>query len=310
MNAARAELVERGRGKALAPYTLDEELTFFCPQENLEALALPVVQKAHADQRAWAAAPGDGTSSILLLLPCQARKPYPLSPEHLAVNAALLAAGWEPEGPGDWPAQLATHVDDERLLSEAPLWRDGVRLERAVVSEPFALVPYARVYFDAEGAPSPFARYVDPGLFEHRRIAPTWRVDCTARDGRWGEAEREAYIAIHNVLAEHLAAVLAAAAPRYEAIVAYVAPGLTHRSFLAGAEEKRAAGLPTSRRGRGGTRRTLLGVDDLAPGLVQLVPDGAALATLRDAAGGRLAADVLARPAALALLTDRLARAA
>ena len=273
MNAARAELVERGRAKALAPYTLDEELTFFCPQENLEALALPVVQKAHADQRAWAAAPGDGTPSILLLLPCQARKPYPLSPEHLAVNAALLAAGWEPEGPGDWPAQLATHVDDERLLSEAPLWRDGVRLERAVISEPFALVPYARVYFDAEGAPSPFARYDDPGLFEHRRIDPIWREDCTARDGRWGPVEREAYRSTHERLVAQIGTVLRSASARYDAILGYVAPALTHRAFLA----------------------------DLEPGLVEIVPSDAALQGDDDPLS-----DLLERPGALALLLERL----
>ena len=41
----REELIEAAREKPLPPYTLDPELTFFCPQENLEGLGLPVVSR-------------------------------------------------------------------------------------------------------------------------------------------------------------------------------------------------------------------------------------------------------------------------
>ena len=165
-------------------------------------------------------------------------------------------------------------------------------------------MPYEHTY-RWRGALSPFSRYDDPGLFEHRRIAPTWRADCTTRDGRWGDGERSAYAAVHRRLAHHLAEVLVAARSRYAAILAYVAPGLTHRSFLGDAAEKRAAGLPVARRA-GGRRLALDGVGDLAPGLVELVPDGAALNRLRERFGGRLPTDVLARAPALAGLVDRI----
>ena len=64
-------------------------------------------------------------------------------------------------------------------------------------SEPFGLVPYEALYH-WRGRPSPCARYDDPGLFEHRGLACTWRADCTVvRSGgswRWGDAEREAFV--------------------------------------------------------------------------------------------------------------------
>ncbi|HZV73416.1 MAG TPA: hypothetical protein VFF79_06850, partial [Conexibacter sp.] len=66
-------------------------------------------------------------------------------PEHQAINAALLAAGFAPSGRGDWPEDLQTDVAPE-LRSNAPLLRDGLRLDRAVISEPFGLVPYEAIY--------------------------------------------------------------------------------------------------------------------------------------------------------------------
>jgi hypothetical protein len=300
----RDELVARAHHKPVAPFFLDERLTWFCPQENLEALDLEVVRAAHAEQLEQAAAPRTGEPAVLLLLPCQATKPYPLSSEHQAVNRALLATGWAPEGRGDWPAELAAHVDDVRLLANTPLRRGGWRLDRATISEPFGAVPYADVYA-WHGVPSPFSRYDDPGLFEHRGIEPTWRADCTAHGGRWGDRERAAFVAVHERLVDHLTAVLTAAAPRYAAILAYVAPGLTHRSFLGDDAERRAVGLPRART-VDGRQAHLYGVGDLAPGLVRLVPDGEELIGLRRAHGGRLPTDVLAERPALALLTGHL----
>ena len=92
-------------------------------------------------------------------------------------------------------------------------------------------------------------------------------------------------------------------------MLGYVAPGLTHRSFLGDTAERRAAGLPTGRR-VGGRLLRLRGVGDLTPGLVTLVPDGRELAALRRDQGGRLPADLLTRAWCLRLLLDCLGRAA
>jgi hypothetical protein len=87
------------------------------------------------------------------------------------------------------------------LLSNAPLAGHGLRIDRAVVSEPFGLIPYDALY-RWRGRPSPCARYDDPGLLEHRGLACTWRADCTVvRSGgawRWGDAEREAFVEVHT----------------------------------------------------------------------------------------------------------------
>jgi hypothetical protein len=88
-------------------------------------------------------------------------------------------------------------------------------------------------------------------------------------------------------------------------VLGYVAPGLTHRSFLGDAAERRAAGLPTGRR-VGGQLLRLRGVGELQPGLVTLVPDGRQLAALRRDRGGRLPAGVLTQPWCLRLLLDRI----
>ena len=71
----RAELVEQGRHKPAAPYTLREEMTFFCPQENLEGYRLPVVQEFLKWAREDYQPPATDELAIMLLLPCQARKP-------------------------------------------------------------------------------------------------------------------------------------------------------------------------------------------------------------------------------------------
>jgi hypothetical protein len=303
----RERLLELARAKPVPPYTLDEALTFFCPRENLDGLDLPAVRAFHR----WALhdhqPPAADEPAVLLLLPCQKVKPYPLSSEHRAVNGALLAAGFRPRGRGDWPQSLARRVPPE-LLSNAPLAGYGLRVDRAVVSEPFGLVPYEAVY-RWRGRPSPCARYDDPGMFEHRGLACTWREDCTAvRSGaawRWGDREREAFVAVHNRLAALMAEILQRWRGSYAAVLAYVAPGLTHRSFLGDVEERRAAGLPVGRR-VGGRLLPLRGVGELAPGLVRLVPDGRELAALRRQQGGRVPADVLTRAWCLRLLLDQL----
>jgi hypothetical protein len=303
----REQLVELARSKPVPPYTLDEQLTFFCPQENLEALDMDVVLDFHRWKLERPLPAGGDEPAVLLLMPCQKVKPYTLSREHRAINGALADAGFTPNGRGDWPEELAARAP-EALLSNAPLVGRGLRIDRAVISEPFGVVPYDVIY-RWHGRPAPFARYDDPGLFEHRGIAPTWRPDCTAAtvEGRvrWGDSERAAFAAVHNRLSEQIGEVLERLAPAYAAIVAYLAPGLTHRSFLGDAAARKAAGLPTRRRA-GGRQLELVGVGDTRPGLVTLVPDGRELALLRARRRGRLPADVLVRPDALALLVDRL----
>ncbi|HZV75237.1 MAG TPA: hypothetical protein VFF79_16120, partial [Conexibacter sp.] len=225
-------------------------------------------------------------------------------PEHQAINAALLAAGFAPSGRGDWPEDLQTDVAPE-LRSNAPLLRDGLRLDRAVISEPFGLVPYEAIY-RWRGALSPCSRYDDPGLFESRGLGSAWRVDSTSSADangrhRWGDAERAAYVEVHNRLAQEIAAALERLASRYRAIVGYVTPTLTHRSFLADRAGRRAVGVPAARTTPQG-RRALVGVGDVAPGLVEVLPTQEDLAALRARGGGRLPVDPLRHP----LLLDRL----
>jgi hypothetical protein len=309
--ADRERLVELARAKPVPPYTLDDRLTFFCPRENLAALDLPTIRAFHRWTREQYR-PARGEPAILLLLPCQRVKPYSLSAEHRAVNGALLKAGYRPTCRGDWPEALTARAPAD-LLSNAPLRGACVRIDRAVISEPLGIVPYEAIY-TWRGKPSIAARYDDPGLFEHRGLACPWREDCESRVSksgavRWGEAEREAYVATHNRLVAHIAAVLDKWRGAYRAILAYVAPGLTHRSFLGGVEERRAAGIPGARRVRGQLLR-LESVADRIPGAVRLVPDGDELRQLRSAHGGRLAGNVLSTQDCLGVLMSAIDGAA
>jgi len=305
----RDALVAAARLKPIAPYTLDEQLTFFCPQENLEALDLPVV----LDFNRWLLEehdPGGSEPAVLLLMPCQRTKPYALSGEHRAINSALIAAGFAPDGRGDWPEELAELAPPE-LLSNTSLRGNGLRIDRAVLSEPFGFVPYEAIY-RWRGDLTPCARYDDPGLFEARGLGSAWRTDSTSVPvaggrHRWGDNERRAYVETHNLLVERIVAVLTGLSDRYTAILAYVTPTLTHRSFLVGRAERRTSGLPATRR-VGGRALPLTGVGDIAPGLVEVLPNAAGLKQLRERSGGRLRADFLRSPAALGQLLARLER--
>ena len=96
----------------------------------------------------------------------------------------MLGEGYYPEGLGDPPATL--RGAEPELLSNAPLVGHGLRIDRVVISEPFAYVPYEAIYH-WEGELSPCGRYDDPGLFEQRGIEPTWREDCSTRLGCLGK---------------------------------------------------------------------------------------------------------------------------
>ena len=149
-------------------------------------------------------------------------------------------------------------------------------LDRFVLSEPLAIVPYSDIYY-WRGRRSPAAAYDDPGLFEARgtSVSPE-RADCTAvplSNGkwRWGPGERQAYVETHNYLADVIARALSRLSPFYASIGAWVSPGLTHRSFLADRAFRRAEGLPMSRSGTEGPVK-LVGVLEKAPGLVAVMP--------------------------------------
>lgn len=304
----REALVRLAREKPTPPYTLDEELTFFCPQENLEGLDLPVVQRFHE----WVTTefepePVEG-KAVLLLLPCEKEKPYSLSAEHRAVSLALAKAGFAARERGDWPEEIGGLASPEELANTPLYGPNGLRVDRAVISEPFGIVPYEAIY-QWQGELTPCARYDDPGLFEHRGIGATWREDCTANRNAsgytWGDNERQAYVEVHERLSGLIDQVLTRLAPRYEAIMAYVGHTLTHRTFLCDTGERREAGIPVSRKTPAGTV-SLVGVNDRSPGRVRLIPDAEGLDRIRDASAGRLPAGFLAGDVSLELLVEAL----
>ena len=264
--------------KIKAPFTVDPTMLFYSPQENVDAFSHPRI----APYLRWIAEewePPAGGPRLALIIPCTKSKPYPTSREHRGINNALIAAGWEPDGSGTPHEQLYEALDegdDRRLLDVGTMRRGGVALDRIVISEPMGLVPYTHVY-SWDGGPSPASNYDDPGLFEARgtSVSP-WRDDHTATrtaSGRWtwGPAEREAYVVAHNTLVDVIARCGARVRPRYAGIGAWTSPGLTHRSFLMGAAQRKAEGLPMHRKGIAGPV-ALHGVADVAPGLVDLLP--------------------------------------
>lgn len=296
MTVVRAERLARSAGKIRPPFALDPQLRFYSPQDNRDAFALPRVADWHDHLTRWRPREVAGTTRRLaVLLPCTMYKPYPTSREHRAINAALLGAGWMPVGPDESPGELAAALDpdeDPRVLHNGPMVRGTVVLDRIVVSEPLGLVPYDHVYY-VDGRPSPATAYDDPGLFESRgtSVSPE-RADSTARlraDGRWawGPAERDAYVDVHERLVEVIGTTLARVAACYLRIVAWVSPGLTHRSFLADRSTRRRDGLAASRLGARG-RRPLTGVLDTHPGIVDVLPDPGQVADAKTRLAARL----------------------
>jgi hypothetical protein len=268
------------RAKIRPPFSLDPTLCLYSPQDNVDALDHPRVRafwRFIADDYEPDLPPG---RAIALLVPCTKHKPYPTSLEHRRINAALLAAGFRPTGGVPIPERLLDVLDEDEdpaVLDASPLVGRERVVHRFVVSEPLGLVPYEFVY-TWRGEPSVAASYDDPGLFEHRgtSVAP-WRSDCTAVPGprpgrwRWGDNERAAYVEMHNALSRQLRRALGRLQDRYERRIAWVAPGLTHRSFLAASADRRRDGIAAFRVARG-RRLPLVGVNDLVPGLVEIHP--------------------------------------
>ncbi|WP_244928055.1 hypothetical protein [Nocardioides sp. W7] len=307
-SAARDARVTESARKIRKPFVLDPTLCLYSPQENVEALEHPRVAEwlGYVREEWWPTEVPGSRTRLALLLPCTKYKPYLTSREHRAINTALLGAGWRPVEGYDGPPELRATLDDgepDELLATAPLERDGVVLDRFVVSEPMGLVPYEHTLFlpaALGGGPASASAYDDPGLFESRgtSVSPE-RDDCTATqraDGSWawGPAEREAFATMHNAMADTLTRALERLAPSYDAILGWVSPGLTHRSFLAGAGLRAAEGIPTFRLGASGPV-PLRGVLDTLPGAVEVLPTPEQSAAAREQLAVRLAAE--GRPA-------------
>jgi hypothetical protein len=259
------------REKICPPAKLDDELCFYSPQDNVEALGHPRVRQwLRFISQEYSPRTDRKLRNVLLLLPCTKTKPYPLSLEHLRINAHLIAAGYRPTSGGSLAGDFSAHLPKgfpADVLSLAPLRKGNVVLHRAVVSEPLVFVPYQYV-FRKGNRPSPACAYDDPGLFEARGNAVSpWRKDfsgirISTKKWRWGDEERRAYVTMHNEMSKRLAQVIARIRPHYRAIVAWVSPGLTHRSFISGQDQRRANRIAFARR-VGEHNLPLQGVNDL-----------------------------------------------
>jgi hypothetical protein len=268
----RAQRLLESAAKYRPPFALDPTLALYCPQDNVDSLRHPAIEawfdfilKDYTPQ--LPAAP----RRVLLLLPCTATKPYILSTEHKRINAALLAAGFRPTGPAD-PLLLPLRgaEEPEGLFSLAPLVHpSGTVVHRAVISEPLGLVPYEYM-LSYPGGRSPAVMYDDPGLFEERgnAVAP-WRDDhsatrVSASKWKWGPNEKRAYVVMHNAMSDVVAKALLRFGDAYTQRISWVAPGLTHRSFVIAREERAAHGIAATKQA-GAEKLPLIGANDLLP---------------------------------------------
>lgn len=268
----RAQRLLESAAKFRAPFQLDPTLALYSPQDNVDSLAHPrIAAWMNFIGRDYVPKLPAAREPVLLLLPCTRTKPYILSTEHRRINAALLEAGFVPAAPAE-PVLLAFRAEGEpeALFSLAPLVHpDGVVVHRAVISEPLGLVPYEHM-LAWPGGTSPAVLYDDPGLFEDRGNAVSpWRADCTAERvsatrWKWGPAEKRAYVTMHNAMAEAVATALARFGGVYARRISWVAPGLTHRSFVLAKAERAAHGIVATRQ-VGAERLALTGANDLLP---------------------------------------------
>ena len=273
INDRARRIIESAR-KIRAPFALDESLCLYSPQDNVDSLRHPrIADWIKFVIEDYTPKLPNGDRHVLLLMPCTKTKPYPFSSEHKAINQRLLEEGFKPAGrdylPQELQAQLEGNYSQEVLNLSPLIGQSGTVLHRAVISEPMAYVPYEHIA-SYEGKPSPASAYDDPGLFEKRGNAVSpWRKDCTAiprskSQWKWGVQELRHYVIMHNAMAEVLAKVLLRIGPRYSEHVAWVAPGLTHRSFVVGKSDRPANKVPASRKA-GSERLPLLGANDLLP---------------------------------------------
>jgi hypothetical protein len=270
----KALRIRESREKICSPFELDETLCLYSPQDNVDALAHPrVVDWCRFVTTDYEPELPSGKRRILLFLPCTKTKPYPFSVEHKRINQALLQAGFRPTGSLTAPRELLDALEPEfapEVLNRSPLADGrGTVIHRVVISEPLGVVPYEHIISYA-GKPSPATAYDDPGLFENRGNAVSpWRRDFTATAvsptrWKWGDEERRAYVTMHNVMSDWIATFVARLADPYTDRIAWVAPGLTHRSFVVGRHERRTHNVPAFRK-VGAERMALLGANDRLP---------------------------------------------
>ena len=287
--------LEDSQRKIRAPFELDSSLCIYSPQANRDALQHPRVSAwLEFVSEEWEPPASEG-HRIALFVPCTKYKPYNTSREHRAINGALLSAGWEPTESHEIPQGLEEALDPGEsldLLNVGPLRKGNVLLDRIVMSEPLALVPYPYIYY-WRGEQSPATSYDDPGLFEARgtSVSPE-RDDSTAVQvsksrWRWGPNEREAFVSVHNYLADIIAKTLERVEPLYDVLAAWVSPGLTHRSFLADSAFRKEDGLAASKRGPDGTL-PLRGALDSFSGAVEIMPTHEQLEEARRQLAARL----------------------
>jgi hypothetical protein len=331
--ATRAQRILESKRKIESPFELDESLCLYSPQDNVDALGHPrIADWLRYIRHDYAPDLPRSQRRVLLLMPCTKTKPYPFSSEHKHINQRLIEAGFCPVGNEALPAELRERLENDfsrEVLNLSPLINNrGTVIHRIVISEPLALVPYESIV-EYEGKPSPSTAYDDPGLFENRGNAVSpWRPDSTAISvsptrWRWGDEERRQYVVMHNVMAETIAATIGRISGHYTDIVSWVAPGLTHRSFILARDERAAHNVRSSRR-IGTTRPELLGANDHLPPAQQIeclpTPEQCADAVVRLArrlgtnirqaqavySRGGAHATPLALPELLDVLADRL----
>jgi len=118
----RATWLPISEQKPIPPYTLDPTLTFYCPQENVEALYHPDVRALHAHMRDEYKPPTVPGKLVGLLLPCTKAKPYSMSKEHLEINRYLLERGFKPIGRPDYPDRLRAALPPGRTEPMPSTW--------------------------------------------------------------------------------------------------------------------------------------------------------------------------------------------
>jgi hypothetical protein len=267
----RSKRVLESALKIQSPFQLDETLCLYCPQDNVDSLKHPrIAEWLDFIQNDYQPELPKAERRVLLFMPCTKTKPYPFSSEHLAINQRLLDEGYRPTGRRYLPQELQARLEppfSPEVLNLSPLINDrGTVLHRMVISEPMAVVPYEHIA-EFGGKASPAVAYDDPGLFENRGNAVSpWRSDSTAvrmspTSWKWGDEERRQYVVMHNEMARILADVVGRIGHHYTDVISWVAPGLTHRSFVLARDERALHHVLTSR--KVGTKRLeLTGAND------------------------------------------------
>jgi hypothetical protein len=267
----RAKRVLESRLKIESPFELDDTLCLYSPQDNVDSLKHPrIAEWLNYIQNEYLPELPDAERRVLLFMPCTKTKPYPFSSEHMAINQRLLDEGYKPLGRQVLPQELQARLEppfSPDVLNLSPLTNDrGTVLHRMVISEPMAVVPYEHIA-EFRAKASPAVAYDDPGLFENRGNAVSpWRQDSTAVQmsatrWKWGDEERRAYVVMHNEMARILANVVSRIGRHYTDVVSWVAPGLTHRSFVLAKDERAFHHVSTSRK-VGAKRLELVGAND------------------------------------------------